>query len=161
MNSTWKMNFCVTFGLLDAILKLTWPWLKISGPTSTKLFIPAIHAGSQVNAPNASWIQVDKKFSGIYSDIWEHCYNIIVNATIFLIFSIFSQYLLFIIATLWRRWEHWCCQALMLFTEQFPQHRAGEIARAVQRGARFIEAMTLGSIGLNMLTSRYIYNVNL
>ena len=32
----------------------------------------------------------------------------------------------------------------MLFTEQFPQHRAGEIARAVQRGARFIEAMLLG-----------------
>lgn len=32
-------------------------------------------------------------------------------------------------------------QALMLFTEQFPHHRAAEIARAVQRGARFIEAM--------------------
>ncbi|CAK9018165.1 unnamed protein product [Durusdinium trenchii] len=32
-------------------------------------------------------------------------------------------------------------QALMLFTEQFPQHRAREIAGAIQRGARFIEAM--------------------
>ena len=32
----------------------------------------------------------------------------------------------------------------MLFTEQFPHHRAAEIARAVQRGARFIEAMFLG-----------------
>ena len=38
-------------------------------------------------------------------------------------------------------------QALMLFTEQFPKHRAREIARAVQRGARFIESMMLGSSG--------------
>ena len=32
-------------------------------------------------------------------------------------------------------------QALMLFSEQFPDHRQKEIQRAVQRGARFIEAM--------------------
>lgn len=32
----------------------------------------------------------------------------------------------------------------MLFTEQFPEHRAAEIANAVKRGARFIEAMLLG-----------------
>ena len=46
----------------------------------------------------------------------------------------------------------------MLFTEQFPQHRAGEIARAVQRGARFIEAMTLGSIGSLKLKNKDEYD---
>lgn len=40
-------------------------------------------------------------------------------------------------------------EALMLFTEQFPQHRAREIAGAIQRGARFIEAMYLArKVGL-------------
>ena len=36
-------------------------------------------------------------------------------------------------------------QALAFFSEQFPDHRAAEIRRSIKRGARFIEAMQLGS----------------
>ena len=34
-------------------------------------------------------------------------------------------------------------QALAYFSEQFPNHRAGEIRRSIARGARFIEEMQL------------------